>query len=279
MNNKPNIFDYLDYRKYLTDYYTFMKKNTKGFTYARFSEIAGLKSPNYLKRIMDGEFRLSKNNTERVASGCGLNKSETNYFALLVDFNDEKSLKVKNQLIKKLSTISRRVIKKELTGDQYKVLSKWYYLVVRNMVNLKDFKYDKKWVAKKLHPFITPSQAEEALTLLLELGLIQFDQGKVVQASKHQASSDEVQNLAVRNYHSQMIPVAIEALRAKSIKQREIRSTTMGVTQETALKLKGKIKDFFNELVDTVAEEDKGKTPDDVWQLNLQFFNFTGKDS
>ena len=50
----PDVFDYLDYRAYLRDYYAYAKSARRGFSHRTFSRRAGLGSPNHLKRVMEG---------------------------------------------------------------------------------------------------------------------------------------------------------------------------------------------------------------------------------
>ena len=44
----PNVFSYLDARRYLGDYYAFKKASGRGFSYRAFSRRVGLGSPIYL---------------------------------------------------------------------------------------------------------------------------------------------------------------------------------------------------------------------------------------
>jgi uncharacterized protein (TIGR02147 family) len=51
--NKPDIFKYLDYRKYLKDFYEYMKGRDPKFSYRVFAKTAKLNSENYLKLVVD----------------------------------------------------------------------------------------------------------------------------------------------------------------------------------------------------------------------------------
>lgn len=279
MKIKPNILDYLDYREYLQDFHDYMKENLEGFSHRYFAKKAGLSSPNHLMRVMSGKFRLGKAHRNKYAEALGLKRNEKEYFYLLVDFNNSKKIEEKNALLAKLNTISKRVNQKELKGGQYKLLSKWYYMVIRNMVNMKGFVCDKKFISKKLKGYISPSEADEALQVLFDLGMIKYQDGRFQLVEKHQVTSDEIKNLAVRNFHSQMIPMGIKSIKTTPIDQREISAATLGVTKNIADKMKGKIKDFYKELVDFAVEEARGADPEEVWQLNMQFFNFTKRGS
>jgi len=73
--------------------------------------------------------------------------------------------------LRKLGQISSRSIQKEIIGDQYKLLSKWYHMVVRALVSLDDFRPDPKFLSRKLRGFVSPAEIEKSLELLVEIGL------------------------------------------------------------------------------------------------------------
>jgi uncharacterized protein (TIGR02147 family) len=272
---KPIVFNYLDYRKYLKDYYDYMKVTSPKFSYRSFARIANLKSENYLKLVIDGKAPLTKNYRGKFSKGCSLSKNEKEYFYTLIEFNDTKEISEKNRLFKRLGRQSKKSIQKQISADQFRLLSKWYYMVVRSLVGLNGFDPDPNKISKKLRSLITPKQAEEALTLLLELGLIKKIKGKYMLSDKHITTREEIKRTATRNFHSQMIPIGIKALEINPINEREIRAITIGVSTETAQKAMKQIECFYKELVSYLKHEDENNIPEEVWQLNVQFFKFT----
>ena len=79
-----DVFAYLDYRAFLRDYYRARKATGRGFSYRNFSRRAGLKSPNYLKLVVDGARNLSPDMAQRFAAACGLADDKQRYFVQLV---------------------------------------------------------------------------------------------------------------------------------------------------------------------------------------------------
>lgn len=91
-----SIYSYEDFRKYLKDFYESQKKENRGYSYQKFSEDAGIKSPNYLKIIIDGQRNLSIEGVQKFAKALSLNFNETVYFenlVLLAQSEDEDSKK------------------------------------------------------------------------------------------------------------------------------------------------------------------------------------------
>ena len=68
--------------------------------------------------------------------------------------------------------LKRTEIPTKLDEDRYEVLSKWYHLAIREIVDLPDYKNSTKWISRVLNPQITPQEAAESLSLLKRLGLI-----------------------------------------------------------------------------------------------------------
>jgi len=62
---------------------------------------------------------------------------------------------------------------------RYLVFSKWYHLAILELCLCRGFQRDPRWIASTLTPPITPDEAEAALELLLEIGLLQDACGRL----------------------------------------------------------------------------------------------------
>src|ERR1700755_1809203 len=102
-----DVFAYLDFRAFLRDHYAARKASGRGFSYRSFSRKAGLKSPNYLKLVIDGERNLSPDMAERFARACGLKDDEQRYFVDLVAFGQAATLSERNQHYARLTGFQR----------------------------------------------------------------------------------------------------------------------------------------------------------------------------
>ena len=90
-----SIYNYTDYRKFISDYFAEQKRNGIGFSYAFFAKKAGFKSRSFMAKVISGEKALSAASIGRVAKAMDLQKKERDYFRALVLFNNEKSLNKK----------------------------------------------------------------------------------------------------------------------------------------------------------------------------------------
>src|SRR5262245_2941178 len=99
---KPNIFDYLNYRKFLGDFYTINKQNDPSFSLRSFSRRAGLKSYNYLKLVSDGKRRLSESMLPEFVKGLKLNTTEEAYMRELLHLDRCEKLDEKSESFQRL---------------------------------------------------------------------------------------------------------------------------------------------------------------------------------
>src|SRR5688500_3926269 len=121
-----DVFAYLDYRAFLRDYYIEQKARGRGFSYRVFSRRAGLRSPNYLKLVIDGERNLTGEMALRFAKACTLADDEAEYLADLVVFNQASTATERARAYAKLTGARRfrQAHKLDLAHDAY--YSQWF---------------------------------------------------------------------------------------------------------------------------------------------------------
>src|SRR5690349_7504160 len=93
---KVVVYDFLDYRAYLRAFYEAEKARRPSFSHRLFSRVAGLRSPNFLKLVMDGERNLGDESIPKFVKGLGLGAEEAEFFADLVKFTQAEGVAEKN---------------------------------------------------------------------------------------------------------------------------------------------------------------------------------------
>lgn len=263
-----DVFRYLDYRIFLEAFY--LTKKPQGYSYRKFSQRARLRSPNYLKLVIEGKRNLTAAMAKRFADTCDLHGEAKEYFEKLVEFNQAKSTEERNRAYHQLTTFSRyrRAQKLEMAHGQYH--SKWYLPAIRELAARTDFKEDPNWIAKKLVPPITPREAVQALEVLLRLGLLQRDdEGRLFQGSPVLTTGPETSGLHIVSYHKSMMIQAAESIDHVAPGERDISSLTMCLGPSGLKRLKEQIQAFRSELIKLAETE---PNPKQVVQLNMQLF-------
>ena len=266
----PEVFRYLDYRAYLRDFYEHKKAGPRSFSYRAFSRRAGLKSPNYLKLVMDGDRNLTAPMAGNFADGCGLTGEAKAYFGDLVAFNQATTGPERNAAYDRLKSHRRyRTVQRlELAHAAYH--ASWYVPAIRELACRADFKAEAAWVAARLRPRITLSQAERGLRILRELSmLIQNDDGRWVQTEALVSTGPETIGVHIGNYHRTMMRQAAEAIDEFPPAQRDISSLTLCLGEDKLAEVKARIVRFRRELLELSVED---PNPRQVVQVNFQLF-------
>jgi uncharacterized protein (TIGR02147 family) len=269
----PDVFEYLDYRAFLRDAYELRKARGRGFSFRAFSRMAGLKSPNYLKLIIDGERNLSDEMAPRFAKALGLGVDEARYFVQLVAFNQASSATEREVAYAKLAGFKRyrSAHKLELAHAAYH--SQWYIPAVRELAARHDFVAEPEWVAPRLRPPITKDEARQALETLFELELLVRDErGEVAQGEALLSTGAETRGHHIATYHRTMMERARASIDEVPSAERDISSLTLCLGPAGLAQIKERIQKFRRELLELSALE---SDPREVIQINFQLFPLT----
>lgn len=271
---QPNIFEYSDYRQYLSDYYTQKKMTNSSYSHRVFASQAGLSSPSHLLMIIKGERNLSMKTIPKFSDGLKLSLKEKRFFELLVLYSQTEDLQIKAKYFGEIISIKASLAGlHKLEKEKFEFLSKWYAVAIYVLIDLKNFKPDPIWISKRLGSKVTVSQVKETLENLLNLKMIEIDSIKgLKQSSGAITVADDTKSIAVFEYHSSMIKLASEALRKNTNTEREMNGATISIPKDKLPELKEKIRAFRKEINQLASSY---KNPEEVYQLNIQLFPLT----
>jgi uncharacterized protein (TIGR02147 family) len=266
-----NIFNFIDYRKFLQEYYLHMKKTTSFFSHRYFMRKAGICSPNFLKNVMEGKKNLTKDSVVKFAKAIGFGKRETDYFENLVFFNQSATYDKKQYFYDRMKLFSQSIVRRIVSEGQAGYFSKWYHCIVRELIVIKDYQDNWEAAAKDVLPRITPSEARESVLLLLRLNLVtKNSDGTYRLASRNITSGDNaVGKMLIRQVHKDSLRNAAAAIDNVPADQRSCTSLVMSVTTDTYKEIEEEIKEFRNRVT-IIANKSKGS--DRVYQLCVQLF-------
>jgi len=150
-----HIFNYLDYRAFLRDFYSEQKAQGRQFSFRAFAQRAGIRSFNFLQLVMKGQRDLSAQMALHFARGCGLKGPEAEYFCELVAFEQAKTSAERNHAYERLGRFRQFRSAHQLEPAQATYHKNWYMPAVRELVLLPGFVEDSKWIASALRPSIS----------------------------------------------------------------------------------------------------------------------------
>jgi len=265
-----SIFEYIDYRKFLNDYYTFKKKTSRAFSYRYFSSKAGFGSPVFFKLVVEGKRNLSRASIEKFCNALQLTKKESLYFKNLVLFEQAKTADEKQEHYVVLRSIENAVSEKALEIDQYDYFSNWYNIVIRELVSMYNFREDYQLLGKCMSPPISASDAERSVTLLKKLKLIQKrPDGFYDQSDSAITTSGDIGLMAVRQFNKEMVLLAARAIDQLARDKRNISGITIGISPAMYNIIITEIAAFKDRIV-SLVHRDQNATG--VFQLNVSLF-------
>lgn len=267
----PDIYAYLDYRRYLRDWFTARKAANPRYSHRAFARKAGQSSPSLLLAVTDGKRNLTPSTTEAFVLALGLKGEDALFFGALVQLDQAETNDARNRAWERVRATRRFREARQLEGDAVEYLSAWYYPAIRELATCGDFRPDPDWIAARIRPRVTPQQARKALDLLLALGLVTVDAaGKMTPADASVVTPHEVAGLAAFNYHVGMIERAAEALATVSSVERHYCALTVSIPQSLVPRLKRELDAFQERILDLCDGVDDPR--ERVYQLNLQLF-------
>lgn len=263
------VFDFLDYRDFLRAYYE-RKKAGRGFSYRAFSRRAGLKSPNYLKLVIDDDRNLTPAMAERFGEACGLRGSGLRFFVDLVAFNQAKTSEERADRYRELTghRSFRKAQRLDLKHAEYH--SEWFIPAVRELAHRADFCADPAWIAEQMMPRISTADAARALEVLRELQMLQEDEdGTVSPTDALVTTGPQTKWVHIGEYHRVMMQRAAESIDLVPAAERDITSLTLCVDGGKLQEIKAQLAVLRQSLL---ALADDSVDPARVIQINFQLF-------
>jgi uncharacterized protein (TIGR02147 family) len=266
-----SVFDFVDFRSYLRSYYLSEKTRRPAFSHRLFSRLAGLRSPNFLKLVMDGERNLGEESVPKFAKALGLDAEESAFFFDLVTFTQAVGTTEKTRAFERIASSRRFRMAKRIDGELFTYLSHWSYPAIRELCARHDFQEDPRWIAAALRPRISSAEAQSAMRLLFSLGLVVRDPetGRVGRGEPTLTTEHEVRSLAAANFHRQMLERAAAAIDEVPREERDLAALTVCISPATAALVKERIHKFREELTQLCDADTQGRV---VYQFNVQWF-------
>ena len=275
----PILSEYVDYRAYLSDFYLYKKRSHQGlraYSYSVFSAAADIKSPNYLKLIIDGKRNLSEEMIGKFAKALKLNRFETFEFRLLVRYGQESDPLRRNQILRELADIrvNRQIKDGEIDREKWERIPNWVGLVLYAMADQKEVNFSLSQLKQLLRGKASEEDIKQSLEKLFEGGQLKRSEGRV-EKGEPISGKEEVPVPLVRKLQAEMNYLGMESLFQDSPKEREFGSLTLSLTEEEFEKYRFELRQLRKRIHKEVAVDRETSPADRIYQLNLQLFPVT----
>lgn len=273
---RADIFDFENFRDYLMAAgFPHGTYNGQSNTLKKWANRLGYKSPSSLNMILKGTRSPSREMQRALIKDLNLSSKESEYFELMIEKEKlDKRGKINDDILGRLERLSGGKKTFQIPLKEFRLVSKWYFLVIKQLVGTKDFIEDLDWIHRKLRKKISKRNILHALEALEELNLIVRDEsgtlrptGKPLKMENGPASS------ALQSHHGGMIEQGFHALAELAPENRQVCALTFRMPSD-------RMEEAQRYLLKTLEEFDQKfftEEASEVYQLNLQMFPHTNQ--
>lgn len=263
-----DIFTYIDYRKYLADFYADAKQKHAFFSYQYMAQKTGMDTSN-LAKVLVGKRHISKKSLSAFKELCKLNDREFDYFCCMISW-----AKARNE--KQAGDIFERLI--GMQGSQPHVLDtlqfefhrRWYHAAVYALLDIIEFKGNFRSLASLCTPPITTEEARGSIELLTKLGLVTRDgEGRYRPVHKALSTGERWQSYAVHQFQKEVFALALRSLDDHRKEERDFSTLTFSASPTDLAALKKLTRDYRRSIMDLINNSSGANR---VYQLNCQLF-------
>jgi uncharacterized protein (TIGR02147 family) len=265
-----SIFEYLDYRKYLSDIIKDRKRVNRHFSYRFISQHLNLKSSAFMNRVLKGKKKLPEQLVPKIADLFKLDDKEKDYLSTLVKFNNCINTVDREALFKKLEGYVKKENARELQPGQYRLFTQWYFVAIREFLRITSFKNDYHSLAASFHPKLKNKEARAAVETLEKIGLITRGADGVFRPLEAQVTTGDIwESELIKNLQIQFAEMGKNAIVAVPKHKRDISNLTFCASEATMRKISDDIAALRLKILDYA---DNDSAADTVYQCNLQLF-------
>jgi uncharacterized protein (TIGR02147 family) len=156
-----------------------VRRNSKNPRYSLrgFARDLGI-SQAFLSQILSRKRKLSDEKAILIADKLRLNATGRKLFVTLARLEQAQGVEVKKILNSQVERLQRKHPKfRILTEDVFKVVAEWYHFAIVELTQLRDFKEEPQWIARKLG--IPVVLVKPAIEKLRNVGLITERHGRL----------------------------------------------------------------------------------------------------
>jgi uncharacterized protein (TIGR02147 family) len=266
----PSVFDYLDYRRFLGDWFSARRIADARFSIRSFTLKAGmpLSNSSFFSKVIAGGRNLTADLRVKLAKAMKLPAADAAYFDLLVQFNQSKDADGRQHFYSALARHRRskaRIIDKE--GFEY--YADWRHGILRAFFGLDQKKSNPATIGAEIFPKLGPKEVEDSIRLLLRLGLIVRTANGYAPKEKHIATARENKDFTGKVRIPVMLDLAKDVFQHVPAADREFGTMTMYISRQGYQNVQERLKAFRQELkalVDADQDEDR------IYTFNFQLF-------
>jgi len=276
---RPDIFEYHDYRVFLRDWFSFLKKqkgNQSQFSLRALARRAGLGS-GYLPMVIGGTRPLSGAMLAKLLPYLELNANEQSFLENLLVLGNSDSHAARVTALDRMKRFQQYQKLNPRDTEVYHYLTHWFYVAIREMAAMRDFRADPHWIQEHFRVSIPLKEIKDALEFLQKNDYLKTNaDGSIQPPKKVIECHGGVYRVALSQFHKEVLALAAKAIENTPSEERNIQGHTFPMS-DTNLQ---KAKEIVDEAIAKVRALSELETQaDSVYHMEVALFPLTRKPS
>lgn len=274
MDSSVSVYQYDHAGKFLKAAWSAKKQKNPSFSLRSWAKQMGLKEHTPLHLMLNQKRSVSKKLLPVLIKNLKLTQKEGLFLETLIELNRSKSPTQKELYLNRLRELSpkHRINVQEL--ENFKYLSEPLHMLIREMVDLPQFKPDPDWISSRIREQVTTAQISESIGRLMQMKLLAISKnGKLQKQDSHVSSTKDIADQAIKTFHKKSLDHAKSALTEQSVHQREFNSYLLNIEKKNIPSAKKMIREFVLKFI--ARFEANSGTEIETYQFSSQLFELT----
>lgn len=267
MKSEFSIFHYTDYREYLRDFIAVKKQTSRGFSIRQLCLNAGISTENYILRVIRAQRNLGPRNAERLLEALRLENTERQYFHLLMQKENARTVESKMKYFERIQSIQRRRKVENRTIDN-SILRDWHTMVILELARCLNFSFEPANISRSLNKNVSPFQISESIDFLVNKGYLSKKNGKWKVNEFSIGTTDGTLDLLVQLNHRANLLMAADAL-DWPLSKRGNWGLTLAMQKKRIPELKSRLRKAMEEISNEFANDPQS---DSVFRIGAYCF-------
>lgn len=268
-----SIYEYLDYRKYLSFELKRRKNEGLGFTQAQLAQASGMRN-TYLTNVLKGRGNFNSDQIYTLSTNLKLSEKETEYLFLLKELDQttsitrKQALKLQIETARETSKKTENYISAKVRQNEHDLVMRYYsdpmIKVIHIMLQIPRYAQNHSRVGEDLN--IQKNYLRTLLEILVELDIIRFKEKtvEVIQKNFHLPKESPI----LLPHQILMRQKSGQRLQEVPKDKRYSFSVTFSATEETRHLIHQKYLEFLKEIESLVKESNS----ENAYQINFDLF-------
>lgn len=276
-NERPYVFHYHDYRKFLKDWFVWNKTHGKEIhsmrSIARNAEIAS----GTLPMVLSGKRPLSHNVLQKVIPHLGLNPIEKKHFLCLWEIGESENPQVRIEALERLQKSAPYQKENPAEVEAYRYLSNWINVAIHEMALMNSTELNAEKIQSSLMFPTSLSDVKSSLQFLIDNQFVIQNSNNTWSVKKKNLECLEgIFKISLGSFHKQIFELASKSIETCPREIRDIQGHSFPIKSSDF----AKIREILNEALIKIKNlESKPGEGEVVYHVEMAAFPLTKEKS